>query len=121
VGDDLSRRMALRNNNLPLGRLKKRLWWSRWNGVSRCRKDMRTHFLHPEHPIKRLWWSCLSDVVSRRMALKLIMCLLVVLKTTLVKLMKRCFKVSKGQKTTSSASWSSNQATHLNSLKWCFK
>jgi hypothetical protein len=26
VGDDLSRRMALRNNNLPLGRLKKRLW-----------------------------------------------------------------------------------------------
>jgi hypothetical protein len=45
----LSRRIALRTHNLPSGRLKKRLWWSRWSVVSWCRKAIRTNFLHRKH------------------------------------------------------------------------
>jgi hypothetical protein len=34
---------------LASGRLKKLHWWIRWSDVSRCRKAMWTHFLHPGH------------------------------------------------------------------------
>jgi hypothetical protein len=62
--------MTLKTYNLPSGRLKKRLWRSRWSDISRGRNATWTHFLHPEDRIKRLGWSRLSDVLSRRMALK---------------------------------------------------
>jgi hypothetical protein len=66
----LSRRMALRTLNLSCRCLKKRIWWSRWSDVSRCQKDMQNNFLHPVNLKKRLGRSCLSDVLSRRMALR---------------------------------------------------
>jgi hypothetical protein len=66
----LNRRMALRIHCLPSGRLKKRPWSSRWRDFWRCRKDIRTHFLHHMHWIKRLVWSRLSDVLGSRMALR---------------------------------------------------
>jgi hypothetical protein len=69
LSDVLSRRMGLRNHNLPFWRLHKRLWWNRWSDNSRCRKTMTTHFLHPGHQKKRLGRSRLSDDLSRRMGL----------------------------------------------------
>jgi hypothetical protein len=63
--------MALKSHNLLSGRLKMRLWWSRWTHASKCRKAMWTHFLHPGHRKKRLERSRLSDVLSRRMALRI--------------------------------------------------
>jgi hypothetical protein len=65
--DVLSKWMPLRTHNMPAGRLKKRDWWIRWSYDSRCRKAMRTLFLHPEH---RLGRSRLSNILSRRMGLK---------------------------------------------------
>jgi hypothetical protein len=61
--------MALRTHNLPSGRLKKRLLWSRCSDFWRCRKAMQNHFLHPGHRKKRLERSRLNDVLSRRMDL----------------------------------------------------
>jgi hypothetical protein len=66
----LCKRMTLETPNLPSGRLKNRIWWSWLNNVSRCRKIIRTHFLHPEHGKKRLGWIRLSDILCRRMALR---------------------------------------------------
>jgi hypothetical protein len=65
--DVLSRRMAFRIQNHPSGRLKKLPWWSRWSDVLRCRKTMRTHFLHPGHGKKRLGRCCLSGVLIGQM------------------------------------------------------
>jgi hypothetical protein len=53
--------MALRTLNLPSGRSKKRLWWSRWIVVSKSWKAMRTHFLLTGHRKKRLGRCSLSD------------------------------------------------------------
>jgi hypothetical protein len=50
----LIRPIGLSTNNLQSGRIKKRLWWSRWSDISRCRKAIRIHFLHPVHRKKRL-------------------------------------------------------------------
>jgi hypothetical protein len=55
-------------HNLLSGRLKKRNCWSRWSDVSRCRKAMRTHFLHPRYRIKATWTKLLKDALSRRMS-----------------------------------------------------
>jgi hypothetical protein len=67
---DLSIRMDQRTNNLASERTKKRLRWSRWSDVSRCRRAMPTYFLHLRHRRKRLWRICVTDVLSRRMALR---------------------------------------------------
>jgi hypothetical protein len=67
--DVLSRQMDLRTYNLPSGRLKKRIWRSRWSVVSKCPKTMWTHFLHHGHQKKRLGRSRLSDVLSIRMGM----------------------------------------------------
>jgi hypothetical protein len=61
LSDVLCKRMTLRSHNLPSGRLKKQLCLSGWSDVSTCRKALRNHFLHPEHRIKLLGWSRLSD------------------------------------------------------------
>jgi hypothetical protein len=66
----LSRRMALRNHNLPSGRLKKRLSRSRRSDVSRCRWAKRMHLKHPGNWKKWLSYSRLSDVLSRPMTLR---------------------------------------------------
>jgi hypothetical protein len=71
LSDDIRSGMALRTQNLPSGRLKRRLWRSRWSDVSICRNAMRIHFLHSGHRIKRFGQSRLSDVLSRRMALRI--------------------------------------------------
>jgi hypothetical protein len=65
----LSWRMLLRTHILPSVRLKNE-FGGRWSDVSRCRKDMRIHFLHPVYRKNRLGRSCLSDDLSRRMALR---------------------------------------------------
>jgi hypothetical protein len=62
--------MALRSRYRLSGRLKKRIWWSRWSNVSRFVKAMRTQFLHPGHRKKRIGQSCLSVVSSRRKVLR---------------------------------------------------
>jgi hypothetical protein len=66
----LSRRMDVRTHNLPTGRLKRRLCWSRWCDISRCRKAIRTHFLLSANHKNRLEWRPLSDVLSGQMALR---------------------------------------------------
>jgi hypothetical protein len=71
--------MALRNN-LPSGRLKKRLWGSRWSNFSRCRNAMRIHFLYLGHRKKRFSQRRLSDVLRNEWPWELIICLLDVLK-----------------------------------------
>jgi hypothetical protein len=65
-----SKWLSLRIHNLPSGRIKKRLWWIRWSDVSRSRKAIRTHFLHPEFRLKRLGRSRINNFLSRRMALR---------------------------------------------------
>jgi hypothetical protein len=60
--------MDLRTHNLHSGSLKKRLFWSQWSDVSRCRKAMWTHFLNPGIRKNRTGRNRLSDVLSRRMA-----------------------------------------------------
>jgi hypothetical protein len=76
LSDVLSRRMALTTHNLPSRRLKKRLLWSRWGDVSRCRKTNRTFFLHPGHRKKRRGRSCLSNVLTSEWPWEFIICLL---------------------------------------------
>jgi hypothetical protein len=71
--------MALRNHNLPSERKKKRLVKS-MKQFSKFPNTMRNHFLHPGHRKKRFGRSRLSDVLSRQMVVKLILCLLNVLK-----------------------------------------
>jgi hypothetical protein len=51
-------------------RIKISLWWRRRIDVSWCRKKIRTRFRHSEHWKKRFEPSCLSDVLSWRMALR---------------------------------------------------
>jgi hypothetical protein len=70
LSDDLCRQIAPRTHNLPSGRQKKRLWWSEWSDVSRCRKVIRTYYLHHYIRNKRLRWSHLSDVLSSRVVLR---------------------------------------------------
>jgi hypothetical protein len=67
--------MALWNHNLPSGRLKNQLWWSRCSDISRGPQAMRLHFLYPSNQKNRLGQSCLSDALSRRKALGTIICL----------------------------------------------
>jgi hypothetical protein len=62
--------MALRTHKQPSGSHKKRVCWSRWIEVSRCRKYMRTHLLYYRHWIKRLGRIRLSNVLNGRMALR---------------------------------------------------
>jgi hypothetical protein len=83
---------------------------------SSFRKTMQTRFLHPGHRIKLLERSRLSDV-SRRMGLRTLNLPSGCLKKRLVKLMKRCFKVTKGHANSLSASWESTKATWMLSLK----
>jgi hypothetical protein len=64
----LSRRMTLRIDNLPSGRLKKRFWISWLSDASLCRKGIRRKFLHHKHWEIWLGWSRLSYVSSMRMA-----------------------------------------------------
>jgi hypothetical protein len=66
----LNRRMALRTQNLPSARLKRRLWRSRWSDVSSCRWVMQNHFQHPGNRKKWLSLCRLSNVISSRMALR---------------------------------------------------
>jgi hypothetical protein len=99
LNDNLSRRLVLETHNLISRSLKNQHWWRRWSNVSRCRKTMRTHFLHPGNREKRLGRSPLSDVLIRRMPLKTHNLPSDVLKTTLFLPMKRCFKVSKAMGT----------------------
>jgi hypothetical protein len=68
--DDLSRRMAQINHNLPSGRLKMRLWLWRWSDISWCRRAMRTNFLLSGYPRNRFGLSRESFVLSRWMALR---------------------------------------------------
>jgi hypothetical protein len=71
LSDDLCRRMALKTHNYSSGRLKKRHWPVRLSDVWRCRKAMRTHFLHPgQQKKKRLERNRLRDVSNRRMGLR---------------------------------------------------
>jgi hypothetical protein len=69
LSDVLCWRMDLTTNNLPSVRLNKRLWWTRWSYISRGRKGIETHFLHPDNRKKRLGQARLSDVLSRRIGL----------------------------------------------------
>jgi hypothetical protein len=87
--------MALCTHNRPSGRLKKHLWWSRWNDVWRCGKAMRSYFLHPGHRKIQFGRSYLSDVLSGRMALRTHNLPSGCLNKRLVKSFKRCFKVPK--------------------------
>jgi hypothetical protein len=92
LSDYVGMRMALRTQNLPCGSLNKQISWSRSN-VSKFQKAMRTHFLHLEH--RKIDFDELAyDILSRRMTVRThsfwSSC-----KTTLVKSMKRWFKVSK--------------------------
>jgi hypothetical protein len=68
LSDFLSRRVALRTHNLSSGRLQKRLTWSRWIDVPRCRKAMRNIFVSWASK-KAIWAFRLSDILSRRIAL----------------------------------------------------
>jgi hypothetical protein len=49
----LNRRIALRTQNLPSARLKRRLW-SRWSDVSSCRWALRTYFVNSRNRKKWL-------------------------------------------------------------------
>jgi hypothetical protein len=121
LSDFLSMWITLRTHNLSCERLKMRVWWFRFNDVSRCRRDIWKHFQHSGHskkPFGRIRW---SDILSRRMALKIIILLPDVLKTNLVNLMMRCFTVSKVLTNPFSANWASKKGTWMNSFKWCFK
>jgi hypothetical protein len=82
---------------------------------------MRTHFLHPGHRKKLLGRSRVSDVLSRRMALRTHNLSSRRLKSRLWWSMKKCFKVSKGQANSFAASWTLKKATWTKSLKRCFK
>jgi hypothetical protein len=53
----------MRTHNLFSSRLKKRISWIRWSNVSRCRKAMRTHFLHRGFRKKWLGRICVSNVL----------------------------------------------------------
>jgi hypothetical protein len=44
AGDDLCRRFALRTHNIPSGRLKKCLCWSRWIDETKFRNAIRSFF-----------------------------------------------------------------------------
>jgi hypothetical protein len=55
--------------NWASGRLQNLHWWWRWSDVWRCRKAMRTNFLHRGHRKKQLCRSCISDILSRRLTL----------------------------------------------------
>jgi hypothetical protein len=72
--------MALKTQILPSGRLKRRLRRSRWRDVWRCRWANRNHFLHLGIWKKGLSLCRLSEVLNRRIALTLTICLLHVLK-----------------------------------------
>jgi hypothetical protein len=52
---------------MPFGRLKKRLWQSRWRDVRRCRKAIWIHF---QHPYYRKNDFMTLDVLVRRIALR---------------------------------------------------
>jgi hypothetical protein len=122
LSDVLSSQMILATHNLPSGLLIERLWWTRWSYDSWCRKSTQNHFLHTGHCKKRLGRCCLSDVLSMRMALRTYKLHSGRFKkTTLVKLMKRCFKVSICHANSFSASWASKTATWTRSLIWSFK
>jgi hypothetical protein len=69
---------------MSFGRLKMRLWWSRWNDFWRCGNNMQTHFLHSGHPKKWLGRSHGSDVSIRQKALRTHNFLLDVLKCVFV-------------------------------------
>jgi hypothetical protein len=64
-------RMVLRTHNLHSERLKMRLWWFRWSNVSWCRKAIWTHLQYSWHSIKQFGRNSGSDVLSRRMALRI--------------------------------------------------
>jgi hypothetical protein len=49
--------------------LSKRLFWCRWSDISRCLNAIRTHFLHPVCPKKRLGRIRGSDVLNRGISL----------------------------------------------------
>jgi hypothetical protein len=115
--DLLSRRMALRTHNLPSGRLKKRLFWSRISDVSMCRKAMRNHFRHPAH--RKKW---LGRIRLNR---------LMILRTR--NLPSGCFKNDFGEVDKAMFQGverpcefifcilGTEKATSTNSFKWCFK
>jgi hypothetical protein len=65
----LNRRMALRTQNLPSGRLKRRFWRSmKWS--FKVSIVMENHFQHYENRKKWLFRCRLSDVISSRMVLR---------------------------------------------------
>jgi hypothetical protein len=70
ISDVLIRGMAFITHNLPSGRFKKRIWWSRWSDILKCRKVMWPHSLLPGHQKKRIGRSRLSNFLSRRMGLR---------------------------------------------------
>jgi hypothetical protein len=116
--DVLSRRMALWSDNLPSGRLKKRIWWS---DVCRCRFSMRTHFVLPGHREKRLGRSRLSDVISMRNGLTTHYMSSGRLNTRFCRCSTElCFNLSKGHTNSFFASWTSKKASLTSLFKWRF-
>jgi hypothetical protein len=69
LSDFLSRWIPLIPHTPSFGHLKKRLWWNRWSDISRCRKDIRTHFLHPVHKKKETLTKSLKYCFNRQMDL----------------------------------------------------
>jgi hypothetical protein len=88
----LIRRMGMRTNNQPSGRLKIPLWWIQWSDISRCRKAIRTHFLHHEHRKKRLGWSRFRDVLCCERPWELKISLLDVLKNDFGEVVEAVFQ-----------------------------
>jgi hypothetical protein len=113
----LCRRMILSTLILYSGRLKKRLLWSRWNDVSRCRKAIRTQFLHPCYRIWRLGRSCLNDVLCRWMALRTHNLPSGRLKKRLWWIRWSVFKESKCHAISFSATWAWKKETWTKSFK----
>jgi hypothetical protein len=109
---------GLRTQNLPSGRLKRRLWRRGWSDVSRCRRSICTHFLHLGNR-KWLSWSRLNDVLNRRMALRIKKLPSAHLKRRLWR--SRWIKVLMDHAKTFSASPESQKVTFTISLKWCYK
>jgi hypothetical protein len=116
-----SRQIALRTDKLVSESFKMRFWWCRWRDVSWCLNAIRTHFLNCGHSKKLFVRSHESDFEKDEWPYEHVTCLLNVLKKTLLKSLKRWFKVSKGHTITFSASWASKKATWTNSQRWSFK
>jgi hypothetical protein len=70
LSDVLNRRMALRTQNLPSGRLKRRLWQMWWSVVSTCWRVHVYPFSASRESKKWLSWSRLSYVWNIRMTLR---------------------------------------------------